>query len=97
MNPARLNTPEALALLEAVTQDHCLLLAMPGREYKQTLRYYTGFGKSHYAGAIVGRQCGFALDDPLNDTDTVELSPSILALRFNTGPGNDTAGHSTAM
>ena len=82
MNPASFKTPEALALLVAVTHDPCLLLAMPGREYKQTLRYYTGFGKSHYAGAIIGA-VWFALDDPLNDTDTVELSPTTLALRFN--------------
>ena len=85
MTPASLKTPEALALLEAVTHEPCLLQAMPGRESKQTLRFYTGFN-GHYTGAIVGA-VWFALDDPLNDTDAVELSPVALALRFNTAPG----------
>ena len=79
--PASLKTPKALVLLEAVTKDHTLLFALPGYEGKQTLRFYTGF-KGHYTGAIVGA-VWYALDDPLNDSDTVELSPFDLATRFN--------------
>ena len=79
MNTDKPKPPEALALLKAIEQDHTLLFDLPDHETKQRLIYFSGFGKSHYTGAIVG-YIWFQLER--QSKEDLELRPGRLAVRF---------------
>ena len=70
---------------EIMRNDPDWIFSQPNSGQKQQLRYYTDFGRSHVTGVLIGA-IWWGLNEPLNDSGDMELSPVELAIRFNAEP-----------